>query len=100
MHLQLASADVLTMAAGSQTQARLQPTSMLTLATRLLHQVMEEIIQKSKAYKALKAQQKEADEKELEDLDAAFKELVDKAPAKGAKAGGLAALLKPPGFEK
>ncbi|WIA18434.1 hypothetical protein OEZ85_009894 [Tetradesmus obliquus] len=53
-------------------------------------QVMEEIIAKSKAAKAEKARQKEADEAALDALDDSFK----------AISGGLAAFVKPAGFEK
>jgi hypothetical protein len=53
-------------------------------------QVMEEIIAKSKAAKAEKAHQKEADEAALDALDSSFK----------AISGGLAAFVKPAGFEK
>lgn len=59
-----------------------------------LQQVMEEIIAKSKAAKAEKAKQKEADEAALDALDSSFKELVR------SQRGGLAALVKAPGFEK
>jgi hypothetical protein len=51
---------------------------------------MEEIIAKSKAAKAEKARQKEADEAALDALDSSFK----------AISGGLAAFVKPAGFEK
>lgn len=57
-------------------------------------QVMEEIIAKSKAAKAQKAQQKEADEEALAQLDSTFKSLV------ADKDAGLAALVKPAGYEK
>jgi hypothetical protein len=53
-------------------------------------QVMEEIIAKSKAAKAEKARQKEADEAALDALDSSFK----------AISGGLAAFVKPTGFDK
>jgi hypothetical protein len=55
---------------------------------------MEEIIAKSKAAKAQKAQQKEADEEALAQLDNTFKSLV------ADKDAGLAALVKPAGYEK
>jgi len=55
---------------------------------------MEEIIAKSKAAKAQKAAQREADEDALAQLDSTFKTLVADTHA------GLAALVKPPGFDK
>jgi hypothetical protein len=55
---------------------------------------MEEIIAKSKAAKAEKSAQREADEAALAQLDDTFKALV------ADKQAGLAALLKPAGFEK
>lgn len=55
---------------------------------------MEEIIAKSKAAKAEKARQKEADEQALADLDNTFKSLVKDSTA------GLAALVKPTGYDK
>lgn len=55
---------------------------------------MEEIIAKSKAAKAEKARQKEADEEALAALDNTFKALVADASA------GLGALVKPTGFDK
>lgn len=55
-------------------------------------QIMDEIIAKSKAYKALKAKQREEDEEELEALDGEWRALL---------AGhGLRALMKPKGYEK
>lgn len=54
---------------------------------------MEEIIAKSKAAKAERARQKEADEAALEDLDNTFKTLVQNPR-------GLGNLVKPPGFDK
>lgn len=63
---------------------------------------MEEIIAKSKMYKAIKAQQKEDDLQQLEDLDAQFKQLVQAGGggSAGRRTGPLAALVKPPGFDK
>jgi hypothetical protein len=72
---------------------------------------MEEIIAKSKAFKAARQKQKDEDEAALDALDASFRELVGAAAARGgvgaaaargaaAKGGALAALLKPPGFDK
>lgn len=55
---------------------------------------MEEIIAKSKAAKAEKAAQREADEAQLSALDTTFKALV------ADRGAGLAALVKPPGFDK
>jgi hypothetical protein len=55
---------------------------------------MEEIIAKSKAAKAEKAAQREADEAALEQLDSTFRSLVADRQA------GLAALVKPAGYEK
>jgi hypothetical protein len=55
---------------------------------------MEEIIAKSKAAKAQKAAQREADEAALAQLDDTFKALVADRDA------GLAALVKPAGYEK
>jgi hypothetical protein len=55
---------------------------------------MEEIIAKSKAAKADKARQREADEAALASLDHSFKALV------ADQGAGLAALVKPPGYDK
>lgn len=57
-------------------------------------QIMEEIIAKSKAAKAEKARQKEADEEALAQLDKTFKSLVANTTA------GLGALVKPTGYDK
>jgi hypothetical protein len=64
---------------------------------------MEEVIRKSKAYKAQKALQKEADLAQLEQLDDSFRLLVQGGGSGGGGQGGagaLAALLKPPGYDK
>jgi glycerate kinase len=75
---------------------------------------MEEIIAKSKAFKAARQKQKDEDEAALEALDASFRDLVGAAASRGgvgaaaargaAAAGGrgsaLAGLLKPPGYDK
>ncbi|KXZ52129.1 hypothetical protein GPECTOR_10g758 [Gonium pectorale] len=55
-------------------------------------QVMEEIIAKSRMYRALKAQQKEADEQELDQLNDTFKQLV--------RSAALAKYVKPPKADK
>ncbi len=55
-------------------------------------QVMEEIIAKSRMYRALKAQQREEDEAALEALNTQFKELV--------RSAALSKLVKPPGEGK
>ncbi|KAJ9520210.1 hypothetical protein QJQ45_030150 [Haematococcus lacustris] len=55
-------------------------------------QIMEEIIAKSKMYKAMKAKQREEDEAELEQLNNSFKELV--------RAHALKAMIKPVGYLK
>ncbi|KAG2492669.1 hypothetical protein HYH03_009084 [Edaphochlamys debaryana] len=55
-------------------------------------QIMEEIIAKSRMYRALKAKQREEDEAALEAADAAFKDLV--------RSSGLASLKLPPGARK
>ncbi|KAF5835653.1 nucleolar protein 14 [Dunaliella salina] len=55
-------------------------------------EVMEEIIAKSKMYKAIKARQREEDEDELDKLNAEFQGLV--------KHHALKSLLKPPGHNK
>lgn len=76
---------------------------------------MEEVIAKSKMYRALKAKQKEEDEEELGQLDETFHQMMrgrDAAAAAaadadgeagGGEAGGglgLAALLRPKGWNK
>lgn len=53
---------------------------------------MEEIIAKSRMYRALKAQQREEDEAALEALNTQFKELV--------RGAALSKLVKPPGEGK
>lgn len=53
---------------------------------------MEEVIAKSKAFKAAKQKQKEEDEKALEALDADYSQLLASRQLSG--------LLKPPGFDK
>ncbi|GFR42204.1 hypothetical protein Agub_g3095, partial [Astrephomene gubernaculifera] len=55
-------------------------------------QVMEEIIAKSRMYRALKAQQREEDEAALEAINAEFRELV--------RSAALARHIKPPGADK
>lgn len=55
-------------------------------------EVMEEVIAKSKMYKAMKAKQKEEDEQEMEELDQEFTQLV--------QSRHMAGLLKPPGFDR
>ena len=52
---------------------------------------MEELIAKSKMYKAIKAQQKEEDFTETERLDAALADLM---------AGGLRGLMRPKGVKR
>ena len=52
---------------------------------------MEELIAKSKMYKAIKAQQKEEDFTETERLDAALSDLM---------AGGLKGLMRPKGVKR
>ena len=76
---------------------------------------MEEIIAKSKAFRAARQKQRDEDEEALKRLDDAFRELAGATAARGgvgaaaaagaraeaAKGGGaLAALLKPPGYDK
>jgi|LauGreSBDMM110SN_4_FD.fasta_scaffold1048339_2 nucleolar protein 14 len=53
---------------------------------------MEEIIAKSKAYKAMKQKQKEEDEDAMEKLDADYRQLLSTR--------ALAAYVKPKGFTK
>jgi nucleolar protein 14 len=53
---------------------------------------MEEIIAKSKMYKAQKAREREEEEAQLAALDTAFTALV--------KGPGLGALVKPAGYDK
>jgi hypothetical protein len=65
--------------------------------TNQSNQIMEEIIAKSRMYRALKAKQKEEDEQALDDLDAAFRDI---AAAGAAGRGALAALIKPAGWNK
>ncbi|GIL77894.1 hypothetical protein Vretimale_6572 [Volvox reticuliferus] len=55
-------------------------------------QIMEEIIAKSRMYRALKAKQREEDEAALEAINEEFKELV--------RSAGLASLVKAPGENK
>ncbi|GLI63095.1 hypothetical protein VaNZ11_005999, partial [Volvox africanus] len=55
-------------------------------------QIMEEIIAKSRMYRALKAKQREEDEAALEAINEEFKELV--------RSAGLSALIKAPGENK
>jgi len=55
-------------------------------------EVMEEIIAKSKMHKALKARQREEDDKEIDDLDAQWKAL--------ASAPGMLGMLRPKGAAK
>ncbi|GIL50075.1 hypothetical protein Vafri_6396 [Volvox africanus] len=55
-------------------------------------QIMEEIIAKSRMYRALKAKQREEDEAALETINEEFKELV--------RSAGLSSLIKAPGENK
>lgn len=68
------------------------PTLSLNNSKPITKQIMEEIIAKSKAYKALKAKQREEDEQELDKINDEFKQLVRSAALRG--------LLKAPGENK
>lgn len=55
-------------------------------------QIMHEIIEKSKMYRAMKAKQKEEDEDAMDALNEEFKVLV--------RSAALASFVKPKGFTK